>query len=513
MSVALPRVVVIGCGFGGLEAVKTLSRADVDITVIDRTNHHLFQPLLYQVATAGLSAPAVSAPIRHVLRREMRRGNLTVLQAEVVGIDTTARRLVVDAADPCGNTDSVGYDHLIVAAGSTHSYFGHDEWQTHAPGLKTLFDAFTIRARVIGAFESAERCTDAVARAPWLTFVIIGGGPTGVEMAGTLTEIAHHTLRDEFRRIDPQHARVILIEGSERVLNTFVPELSQRAREQLTSLGVEELTGSRVTGIDADGVTYETESGEGMARQSMRLKSKTAIWAAGIAGVPLGRALAIATGASVDRGGRVVVEPDLSLPGHPEISVIGDLAAARSYGKGDPKPVPGVSPGAKQMGRTAARNVLRRLRGMAALQFRYIDYGNLATVGRKAGVVDLAMPVFGSVRFSGFAAWLFWLFTHVYFLIGFRNRLMVMAEWAWAYVSYERSARVVAQPPAVLFNAVASVPPDPLPEDQTFEYPEGHHRNDEDDSSKRASHLASLALPIARGRQGPARAACIGELP
>ena len=447
----LPRVVVIGCGFGGLEAVRTLTRAAVDITVVDRTNHHLFQPLLYQVATAGLSAPAVSAPIRHVLRREMRRGNLTVLQAEVIGVDTVARRLVVHAADPCGSADTIGYDHLIVAAGSTHSYFGHDEWQAHAPGLKTLFDAFAIRARVIGAFESAERCAASKARVPWLTFVIIGGGPTGVEMAGTLTEVARHTLRDEFRRIDPEHARVVLLEGSERVLNTFVPELSQRATEQLTRLGVEVLTGSRVTGIDADGVTYDTT--EGTERRSTRLDSKTVIWAAGVAGVPLGRSLAKTTGASVDRGGRVVVEPDLSLPGHPEISVIGDLAAANSHGKGDPKPVPGVSPSAKQMGRTAARNVLRRLRGAAGLRFRYIDYGNLATIGRKAGVVDLAVPVLGSVRFSGFAAWLFWLFAHVYFLIGFRNRLTVMADWAWAYMTFERSARVVAQPSAALVDA------------------------------------------------------------
>ena len=446
-----PRVVIIGCGFGGLEAVKTLSRAAVDITVVDRTNHHLFQPLLYQVATAGLSAPAVSAPIRHVLRRQMRHGNLTVLQAEVIGVDTAARRLVLHPADPCGNAGTIGYDHLIVAAGSTHSYFGHDEWQTHAPGLKTLSDAFAIRARVIGAFESAERCAVPETRTPWLTFVIIGGGPTGVEMAGTLTEVAHHTLRDEFKRIDPKHARVVLLEGSERVLNTFVPELSQRATEQLVRLGVEVLTGSRVTDIDADGVTYETA--EGTARRSSRLSSKTVIWAAGVAGVPLGRSLAAATGASVDRGGRVVVEPDLSLPGHPEISVIGDLAAAHSYTKGDPTPVPGVSPSAKQMGRAAAKNVLRRLRGAATLRFRYIDYGNLATVGRKAGVVDLAVPVLGPVRFSGFAAWLFWLFAHVYFLIGFRNRLMVMAEWAWAYMTFERSARVVAQPPTEISDA------------------------------------------------------------
>jgi NADH dehydrogenase len=445
MSGALPRVVVIGCGFGGLEAVRVLSKAPVEITLVDRTNHHLFQPLLYQVATAGLSAPAVSAPIRHALRKEMRRGNLTILQGEVTAIDAARRRVVLDRADdPGGN--ALAYDHLIVASGSTHSYFGHADWEAHAPGLKTLADAFAIRARVIGAFEHAERCIDPAARAPWLTFAVIGGGPTGVEMAGTMIEIAQHTLRGEFRRIDPKQSRVVLIEGADRILGTFVPMLSQRAAEQLARLGVDVRTGCRVTGIDADGVTYDARNGE--ATTSHRLAAKTVIWAAGVAGTPLGRNLAAATGAQTDRAGRVVVEPDLSLPDHPEIAVIGDLAAAQSHGKGEPTPVPGVSPAAKQMGRTAARNLLRRLRGEPTQAFRYIDYGNLATVGRKAAVVDLSVPGLGAVRFSGFFAWLFWLFAHIYFLIGFRNRLMVMVDWAWAYVTYERSARVVAEPPA-----------------------------------------------------------------
>ena len=446
MSGVLPRVVVIGCGFGGLEAVRLLSKAPVEITLVDRTNHHLFQPLLYQVATAGLSAPAVSAPIRHVLRKEMRRGNLTILQGEVTAIDAARRRVVLDRADdPGGN--SLAYDHLIVASGSTHSYFGHADWEAHAPGLKTLADAFAIRARVIGAFEHAERCAEPAARDPWLTFVVIGGGPTGVEMAGTMTEIAQHTLRGEFRRIDPKQSRVVLIEGADRILGTFVPMLSQRAAEQLAKLGADVRTGCKVTGIDADGVTYEARDGE--TTTSHRLAAKTVIWAAGVAGTPLGRNLAAATGAQVDRAGRVVVEPDLSLRDHPEIAVIGDLAAAMSHGKGEPKPVPGVSPGAKQMGRTAARNLLRRLRGEPTQAFRYIDYGNLATVGRKAAVVDLGVPGLGALRFSGLPAWLFWLFAHIYFLIGFRNRLTVMVDWAWAYVTYERSARVVAEPPSV----------------------------------------------------------------
>ncbi len=453
MNVSKPRVVIIGCGFGGLEAVRALSREQVEITLVDRTNHHLFQPLLYQVATAGLSAPAVSAPIRHTLRRQMKNGNLTVLQGAVVSIDAQARRVMLDGGE------SLAYDHLIVAAGATHSYFGHDEWARHAPGLKTLADAFAIRARVIGAFERAERCTDPAQIEPWMTFVVIGAGPTGVEMAGTMTEIAHHTLPMEFRRIDSTRAHVVLLEGSDRVLGAFVPKLSRKARDQLEKLGVDVRTGSRVTHIDAEGVSYE--SNEGGAAVTHRLASKTVIWAAGVAGSPLGRSLAATAGATLDRAGRVVVEPDMSIAGHPEIQVIGDLACAMSYGPGEPRPVPGVSPAAKQMGRAAAANVLRRLRGDPTRAFRYVDYGSLATVGRKAAVVDLTVPVLGAIRFWGFLAWLFWLFAHIYFLIGFRNRLMVMIDWAWAYVTYERNARVVAEPQGEPLPAVqaAAKPP------------------------------------------------------
>jgi NADH dehydrogenase len=432
-----PRVLVIGCGFGGIEAVRALSKAGVEITLVDRTNHHLFQPLLYQVATAGLSAPAVSAPIRHVLRPEMKRGNLTILKAEVRAIDLAARKVTLDEGE------RLEWDHLIVAAGATHSYFGHDEWARFAPGLKTLADAFDIRARVIGAFESAERASDDATRNAWMTFAVIGGGPTGVEMAGTMSEIAQHTLWREFRRIDSRATRVILLEGSERILGAFVPRQSKQAREQLERLHVEVRTGSKVTGIDAEGVSYETAAGTGAPQ---RIACRTVIWAAGVAGSPLGAELARGSGAALDRAGRIVVEPDLSLAGHPEVSVIGDLAAAKSYGKGEPKPVPGISPAAKQMGRAAAANLLRRIRGEPTRPFRYIDYGNLATVGRKAAVVDLAVPGFGAVRFSGLTAWLFWLFAHIYFLIGFRNRLIVMVDWAWAYFTYERSARVVAEP-------------------------------------------------------------------
>jgi NADH dehydrogenase len=367
----------------------------------------------------------------------MKRGNLTILQAHVTGIDVAARQVRLD------DGQQLPYDHLIVAAGATHSYFGHDEWAAFAPGLKTLADAFAIRARVIGAFEHAERLPDPADREPWMTFVVIGAGPTGVEMAGTMTEIAHHTLPQEFRRIDSRRARVILLEGSDRVLGAFVPQLSERARAQLARLGVDVRTGSMVTGIDAEGVDYRRTDGT-----THRIASKTVIWAAGVAASPLGRALAAGTGITLDRAGRVPVEPDLSLPGHPEIAVVGDLAAAKSYGQGEPRPVPGVSPGAKQMGRAAAANLLRRLSGQPTQPFHYSDYGNLATVGRKAAIVDLTVPVFGAVRFWGLAAWLFWLFAHIYFLIGFRNRLIVMLDWATAYWTYERSARVVAEPPA-----------------------------------------------------------------
>jgi len=447
-----PRVLVVGCGFGGLEAVRALSPAAVEITLVDRTNHHLFQPLLYQVATAGLSAPAVSAPIRHVLRRQMRRGNLTVLKGEVQGIDLATREATLE------DGERIAWDHLIVAAGAGHSYFGHDDWATHAPGLKTLADAFDIRSRVIGAFESAERAAAGPARDAWLTFAVIGGGPTGVEMAGTMSEIARHTLLHEFRRIDPSRTRVVLLEGSPRILGAFVATQSERARRQLERLGVEVRTGCTVTAIDAEGVSFDAAPGSSPApgaadaeradAPGQRIACRTVVWAAGVAGVALGAAIARASGAAVDRAGRVVVAADLSLPGHPDVAVVGDLAAARSHGPGEPRPVPGVSPAAKQMGRAAAANLLRRLRGEPTLPFRYRDYGNLATVGRKAALVDLAVPPFGALRFSGFPAWLFWLFAHIYFLIGFRNRLTVMADWAWAYFTYERSARVVAEPAA-----------------------------------------------------------------
>lgn len=413
-SIARPRIVIIGCGFGGLFAAQALAGAPVDVTVIDRTNHHLFQPLLYQVATAGLSAPSIAAPIRHILARHK---NVTVLMADVVSIDTQARNVALE------DGQTVSYDTLIVASGAAHSYFGRDEWQRFAPGLKTLEDAFAIRRRILTAFELAERTTDDKERGAWLTFVVIGAGATGVEMAGTLAEIARHTLPGEFRRFDSRNARVILLEGGPRVLSAFPADLSQRARLQLEKLGVTVWLDSRVTGIDERGV----EIG------GTRIDARTIIWAAGVAASPLGKTL----GVPLDRAGRVIVAPDLSIPGHPEVLVIGDLAAIDNDGK----PVPGVSPAAKQMGQHAARNVLQRLRGQPTRSFRYRDYGTLATIGRQA-----AVAIVGRLHLSGYAAWLTWLLAHIYFLIGFRNRLIVMVDWAWAYWSFARSARVVIEP-------------------------------------------------------------------
>jgi len=427
--------VIIGCGFGGLEAARALRGAAVDVTLIDKTNHHLFQPLLYQVATAGLSAPAIAAPIRHLFRRQH---NVTTLLGEAVDIDAAALQVRLK------DGSVLGYDHLIVAAGATHSYFGRDDWAPFAPGLKTLDDAFAIRRRILLAFEAAEKEADPTQRAAWLNFVVIGAGPTGVEMAGTLAEIARHTLPGEFRRIDPASARVLLLEGGPRVLQAMPEALSERAREQLEQLGVEVRLNARVTAVDAGGLQVESASSpDGMSANSYRIDSKCIVWAAGVAASPLGRLLAQSTGCETDRAGRLRVQPDLSLAGHPEISVIGDLAAAQSHAPGrEPVPVPGVSPAAKQMGRTAAANLLRRLSGQSPRPFRYRDYGNLATIGRNSAVVDLTSPL-GPLRFSGYFAWLFWLFAHVYFLIGFRNRLVVLLDWAWAYWSFQRYARVV----------------------------------------------------------------------
>ena len=404
-----PRVLILGCGFGGLWAAQALRKAPVEVTVIDRTNHHLFSPLLYQVATAGLSAPAIAAPIRHVLARQR---NTTVLMGEATGIDPGGRKITLEDGTP------IPYDYLIVATGTMHSYFGNDAWAPFAPGLKTLEDAFEIRSRVLLAFERAERETDPAKRAAWLTFVVVGAGATGVELAGTLAEIARHTLKGEFRRYDPRNTRVILVEASNRVLPPYPPVLSAKARLQLERLGVTVFLEKRITGIDAHGVSMGEE----------RIAAKTVLWAAGVASSPLGRAL----GAPLDRAGRVQVEPDLSVPGRPEIFVVGDLAAL--------KDVPGIAPAAKQMGRHAGLNIINTLRGHKRLPFRYRDYGQLATIGRNS-----AVAYFGRVKLSGYPAWLVWLVAHIYFLINFRNRIVVMLDWAWAYWTFNRYARVITK--------------------------------------------------------------------
>jgi len=410
-----PHVVIVGGGFAGLCAARALRRASVDVTLLDRRNHHVFQPLLYQVATAGLSAPEIAAPLRSILRRQP---NVAVLMAEVVSVDVSRR--VVVLAD-----GEMPYDYLILATGATHSYFGHDAWARHAPGLKSIEDALEIRRRLFVAFERAERETEASARVSWLTFLVVGGGPTGVELAGTVAEIARHTLAHEFRRIDPCQARVVLLEGTDRVLPPYPPGLSQKARRQLEDLGVEVRTSALVTDVDEGGVRLGAE----------RLAARTVLWAAGVAASPVGRSL----GAAVDRAGRVKVEKDLTLAGRPEAFVAGDLAAFEQDGR----PVPGVAPAAMQMGRHAARNIRRSLAGQPLLPFRYVDKGSLATIGRRAAVAD-----FGRVRLWGFPAWAAWLAIHIFFLIGFRNRLVVLLDWAWAYLSYRRSARLILfEPP------------------------------------------------------------------
>jgi NADH dehydrogenase len=407
MATSSKSVLILGCGFAGLWAAQALRRAPVEVTVLDRTNHHLFTPLLYQVATAGLSAPSIAGPIRHILANQ---ANTTVLLGEARSIDPRGKCVLLE------DGGRIPYDFLIVGAGSSHSYFGNDDWAPYAPGLKTLDDALEIRRRVLLAFERAEREEDPVRRAQWLTFVVIGGGATGVELAGTCAEIARHTLSGEFRRIDPHSARIVLIEGTDRVLPPYPPELSRKAKLQLERLGVTVWLGRRVTGVDAEGVSLGSE----------KISCRTVVWAAGVAASPLGASL----GVPLDRAGRVRVEPDLSVPGHPEIFVAGDLAAVEG--------VPGIAPAAKQMGTHAALNIRRRLRGEATRAFRYRDYGQLATIGRNAAVAD-----FGKLKLSGFPAWLMWLVAHIYFLINFRNRVVVLIDWAWSYFTQDRYARIV----------------------------------------------------------------------
>ena len=406
-----PRVVIIGAGFGGLLAARTLARYPVRVTLLDRRNYHTFQPLLYQVATAGLSAGEIAAPIRWILRG---RKNVEVLMSEVQDFDLSRR--IVKLAD-----GELAYDYLIVAAGASHAYFGHDEWEPFAPGLKTIEDALEIRRRVLLAFELAERTAASGQGQVDLNFVVVGGGPTGVELAGTLAEITRKALTNEFRTIDPKRTRIILLEGGPRVLPAYPEDLSRSAEEQLHKLGVEVQTSALVTQVEP-GAVHIGET---------RVPAAVTLWAAGVAASPLGKKL----GAPVDRAGRVLVNPDLTLPGHPEVFVVGDLAALKDKSG---KWLPGLAPVAMQQGKTTAHNIGRDLRGEPRKNFHYFDKGSLATIGRAAAVAD-----FGKIHVSGFLAWLSWLFVHIFFLIGFRNRLIVLIQWAWSYFTYERGARLI----------------------------------------------------------------------
>jgi len=415
---AVHRVVIVGGGFGGLYAAKRLGKAPLALTVIDRRNFHLFQPLLYQVATGGLSPGEIASPLRVVLRGHR---NTEVLLGEVVDVDVVNHRVIMaDGVRP--------YDDLVIATGATHHYFGHDEWEALAPGLKTVEDATEIRRRILLAFEEAEREPDAARRQAWLTFVIAGGGPTGVELAGALGEIANDTLRHDFYHIDPAESRILLIEGEDRVLPTFAPDLSHKAERQLIALGVRSRVSARVTGIDAEGVTVLAGG------KTERIAARTVLWAAGVRASGLGRKLAERTGAPLDRAGRVLVAPDLSVPGHPEIHVIGDLAALTQDGK----PLPGVAPVAMQQGRYVADLITGKLRGRPIRPFRYFNKGNLATIGRNRAVAE-----FGRLHVSGFPAWFLWVFVHLMYLVEFENRLLVFVEWVYNYVTRNRGARLI----------------------------------------------------------------------
>jgi len=407
-----PNVVIVGCGFAGLYCTRALARAPVRVTLVDRRNHHLFQPLLYQVATAGLSPGDIAYPVRSFIRNQR---NLDVVLAEVSAFDLAGRRVLLS------DGRALRYEQLLVATGAGHSYFGRPDWARFAPGLKTIEDAVEIRRRIFVAFEEAEQEPDPARRGALLSFVIVGGGPTGVELAGALAEIAHHTLASEFHRIDPRRARILLLEGTPRLLPAYTPDLSESARRQLASLGVEVRTDAMVTDIDEAGVRVGDE----------RVPARTVLWAAGVAASPLGRAL----GAPLDRAGRVKVEPDLTLPGHPEVYAAGDLAVVV---RRDGQLVPGLAPAAIQEGRHVARNMVRALRGEPRLPFHYLDKGSLATIGRGRGVG----VVFGR-HLRGALAWLAWLFVHIFFLIGFRNRVLVILEWAWQYLTFRRGARLI----------------------------------------------------------------------
>ena len=426
MPTVRPRIVIVGGGFGGLAAAKALRRIDADVTLIDRTNYHLFQPMLYQVATASLAPSDITAPIRYILRKQK---NVTVLLAEVTAIDVEKKTIHIDAP-----SEDIPYDYLIVASGTRHSYFGHRDWEQFAPGLKGIEDASEVRRRFLLAFENAEKAVDPAERDAFLTFVVVGGGPTGVELSGALPPIATKALYPDFRNIDTRKTRVILVEGGPRLLPSFPPALSEVAEKSLKEIGVEVRTSSIVTHIDADSVDIGIE----------RIPTRTVFWAAGNEASPLGRMLGVPT----DKAGKVLVREDLSIPGHQEVFVVGDLAHVV---RADGRPVPGVCPAANQEGATAAKNIIHLLRRQPTRPFHYFNKGDLAVIGRSRAIAD-----FGKVQLSGFIAWLLWLFVHIMYLVGFRNRVIVFIEWAYNYFTYQRGVRVIT-------NAEREQRPGPIP--------------------------------------------------
>jgi NADH dehydrogenase len=420
-TVATHRVVVVGGGFGGLKAVRGLRRAPVEVTLVDRRNFHLFQPLTYQVATGALSPGEIAYPLRAIFTRDR---NVRVLMAEVADFDLDARELHLRSVGDVPAPSTLAYDTLIVAGGSRYSYFGHDEWREHAAEVKSLESALVVRSRILNAFEAAEEEPDADRRAAWLTFVVVGAGPTGVEMAGQIGELARDTLRNDFRAIDPRTARILLVEVADRVLTTFPPSLSAKAQRSLEKLGVTVLTGRTVTGIDPEGVTIDDE----------RVASHTVVWAAGVTASSLAGRLGELTNAERDRAGRVTVEPDLTLPGHPEVFALGDMVRLHDA------VLPGVAPVAMQQGRYAARVVRDRLRGKPSPPFRYRDKGNLATIGRAAAVADIK-----GLHLSGFLAWITWLVVHLWYLVGFQNRVLVFIRWSVSFATHGRGARLITR--------------------------------------------------------------------
>jgi NADH:ubiquinone reductase (H+-translocating) len=418
------RVVVVGGGFGGLQATLALRRAPVEVTLVDRRNFHLFQPLTYQVATGALSPGEIAYPLRAIFKRNL---NIRVVMAEVSGFDLDARELLLRPVGGVPAPESITYDNLIVAGGSRYSYFGHDDWANFAAEVKSLESAVVVCSRLLSAFEAAEQEPDPRRQTAWLTFVVVGAGPTGVEMAGQIGELARDTLRRDFRRIDPRSARILLVEAADRVLTTFPPSLSAKASRSLEKLGVTVLTGRTVTGVDAESVTIDSE----------RIPARTVVWAAGVTASSLAGRLAELTGAERDRAGRVTVEPDLTLPGHPEVFALGDMVRLHDA------VLPGVAPVAMQQGRYAARVVRDRIRGRSTRPFRYHDKGNLATIGRASAVADLR-----GLKLSGVLAWITWLFVHLFYLVGFQNRVLVFIRWFFSFTTHGRGARLITSPPA-----------------------------------------------------------------